>query len=310
MRLPSCFLHSILFTLLIINSAVISAQTILNNVPEAFEKIATTPHLIHLKSNSVKIPSGGHLQGIQCLSDSVAIITASSGSYSYYITAPLYGGKVSTPQKITNSPFRHAGGCQLYGHKLFVGVEDNMAKNKSDILAISFDQEGKELTKNIIAQRKGIVKRSTAGATGVTKIKSGQYLIAVGDWDSRNIDFYLSKPGSDTLFDSLTTFTVFGNQKWDSYQSINLLTDTAGNIYLIGFALDGLNNCADLFKVKLSKANAELVPVSTRNFKCRGGAGFRYGAGLKVAASNSITLYACSRTAKPRLTINVFSLEP
>jgi len=308
--LSSPFRTIILVLIIFFQVKSVNGQTELTNVPVAFNKIASTPHLFHFKSNSVKIPSGGHLQGIQCLSDSLIIITASSGSYSYYLTVQLNNGKVNNLQKITDGPFRHAGGCQLYGHKLFVGVEDNIAKNRSNILAISFNDSLKETTAHIIAKRMGAVKRSTAGATGVTKTKSNQYLVAVGDWDSRNIDFYLSKTGSDTLFDSLTTYTVPNNQSWYSYQSLNLLTDTAGNIYLVGFALDGLNNRADLYKVNLNKTVADLIFVNTRNFKCSGGAGFRYGAGLKVATGNSLIIYACSRTTKPRLTINVFNSAP
>ncbi len=311
--LPSCFIKIMLVSVLLPVFSITKAQPGLFNVPEAFNAIATTPLLLHLKNNAVKIPSGGHLQGIQSISDSTLIITASSGSFSYYLAAKpgatSNDWQISKLQKITPKPFRHAGGCQVNEGRLIVGVEDNVAKNKSEIIMISFNDSLHEISRHIIAHRQGVVKRSTAGAVGFTKTKTAQTLVAVGDWDSRNIDFYISRNAADTLFDSLTTFHAPVSQKWCSYQAINLLTDTAGNIYLIGFGLDGLNNRADLFKVELDNNAATLNLISARNFKCRGEAGFRYGAGICVSGKQSLTIYTCARNVGRRLAVNIFKQQ-
>jgi len=290
------------------------AQTLLPNVPEAFQTINTNPKLLRLKNNTVKIPSGGHLQGIQNLSDSAFVITASSGSISYYLLAiqdpSKNKGNIKHLQKIADLPFRHAGGCQLNGNKLFVGIEDNIAKNKSKIMMVTLNDSSVQLSQQIIAKRMGMVKRSTAGAVGSAKTKTGQYLVAVGDWDSRNIDFYISRKDRDTLFDSLTTFHAPESQKWCSYQAINLLMDTTGNIYLVGFGLEGLNNRADLFKVELEKDRATLKPISSRNFKCTGGTGFRYGAGIGFSKNRSLVIYSCARNIRANLAVNIFESQP
>ena len=308
--LPSCFIKLILFSVVLPVSILAKAQPVLFNVPQAFSAIVTKPSLIELKNSSVRIPAGGHLQGIQLVSDSAIIITASSASFSYYLIAnanPNFsGGQISKLQKIEDKPFRHAGGCQVNEGKLVAGIEDNLAKNKSEIMLISFNSSLNEINRQIIARRQGIVKRSTAGATGFTRLLTGQCLFAVGDWNSRNIDFYISRKVSDTLFDSLTTYRVPGNKRWCSYQSINLLIDTAGNIYLVGCALDGLNNRADLFKVELSNNAATLNLISSRNFKCSGGASFRYGSGIGVSKFNSLAIYSCARNAGRRLSVNIF----
>lgn len=306
--LRSCFSSLFITPILIVTVLNVEAQT-LNNVTDAFNAISLYPQILHFKIEGIKIPAGGHLQGIQSLSDSIFVITASSESFSYYVLAQVNQkarqGSINTLRKIADTPFRHAGGCQVSGKSLAVGIEDNIAKDKSDILIIAFNDSLEETSKNIVAHRRGVVKRSTAGAVGFAKTKTGEYLLVVGDWDSRNIDFYLSRSDRETVFDSLTTFHVPDNQKWPSYQSINLLSDTAGSIYLIGFALDGLNNRADLFKVNMENSSAALQLISTRNFKCKGGAGFRYGAGIGISEKGSLTIYSCGRNAYPKLAVNI-----
>ena len=256
------------------------------------------------------MPAGGHLQGIQVLNDSAVIITASSGSYSYYVTGLLHpaskSGSINKLQKIADMPFKHAGGCQLSEGKLMVGVEDNAGKNKSEIVAISFNDSLQQLSNRVIGHRQGIFKRSTAGAVGFTNTRPGEYMVAVGDWDSRNIDlyFYRSTTGG---FDSISTFHVPDNQKWCSYQSINLLKEASGSIYLIGLGLDGSNNRADLFKVEISRAGANLILVSSRTFKCQGGASFRYGAGIGIANNQKLVIYSCGMHLGKKVALNIFT---
>jgi len=312
--LPSSSLKIVLIAIVSFCICETKAQTALLNVPEAFNAIGTKPKLLRLKRGLIKIPAGGHLQGIQRLSDSDLVVTASSASISYYLLARINhsscNGSLDALQKITDKPFRHAGGCQVSENKLFVGIEDNITKNKSEIIMISLDDSLKQKKADMIARRAGEPKRATAGAVGATKTGKGRYLIAVGDWDSRNIDFYLSRIGKDGLFDSLTTFQAPDNQKWVSYQAINLLSDTIGNIYLIGFGLDGLNNQADLFKVELSKDRATMKLLSSRNFNCKGGAGFRYGSGIGTAKNGSLVIYCCGRNVGSNLAVNIFESHP
>ena len=309
LQLLSSFLKLIfLFALLLLIHST-KAQIPLTNVPQAFDAIAAKPIVIYLKNKEVNIPLGGHLQGIQKLNDSVVIITASSASFSYYLIAQFIhqkpGGQITSIQKIADSPFRHAGGCQTYNHQLLVGVEDNWARDKSDIMLISFNDSLRQTAQGMIAHRTGPVKRVTAGAAGFTQLPTGEYLAAVGDWDSRNIDFYLSKPGNDSSFVPFTGFQAEDNKKWPSYQSINLITDTTGTAYLIGFALNGIHNRADLFEVEFDKMHASLKLISTRNFNCKRGAGFRYGSGIAIC-HNHLTIYSCGRNVSAHTPVNIF----
>ena len=279
-----------------------NAQTVLTDVPSAFNAIGLTPKLVHLNSDRISLPKGGHFQGIQLLTDSQYIITSSSATYSYYMR--VRGHEADAIQKIAESPLSHAGGCQIYERRMLVGVEDNHSKDKSDIVMITFDASGRQIGQSTIARRSGTVKRSTAGATGYTKTKEGRYLVAVGDWSSKNIDFYMSRAGFDTLFDSLTTFHAPDSGKWCAYQTLNLLTDVSGKVYLIGLGLDGLNNRADLYEVNIDLSHVSLRLLSSRIFKCKANAGFRYASGIGVSAENKLTIY--SYGMKLNAAINIF----
>ena len=268
------------------------------DVPAAFDKISATPKVLHL-SNDIKILAGGHLQGIQALNDSLIIMTGSSAEYAYYLVADQH--QVRGIQKISDAPFRHAGGCQIAVHTLLVGAEDNQSKMRSDIYSITFDNTGHEAGKAIVASRSGTFKRSTAGATGYVEAK-GNWLAAIADWDSRNIDFY------GTMQDSLLrlgTAVAPDSIHWCAYQSVNLLMDKTGKLYLIGMGLDGGKDRADLFLVQFGMGKATLQHIRTRYFKCRG-AGFRYGVGIHTTADGALEIYTSARNPASSIAINIF----
>jgi hypothetical protein len=280
---------------------------------QTFARFVSSPikaTVVRLKPNGIKVPKGGHLQGIQCLNDSTLIITASSGSYSYYLSATFNAltgkGHLTGIHKITDGRLRHAGGCQVYGQTLAVGVEDNIAKNKSEILLIDLDEKGNETSRRIIAHRQGEFKRSTAGAVGFIKIKTGQFMVVVGDWDSKNLDVYLSKPGQDLTFDSVATLHITDLKNVPSYQAINLLYDSLQGIYLSGFALDGTRNRADLFKIDLNQREAKIKTIGTSTYKCKGGAGFRFASGVKTASKREFRIYTAGRGTLPKTVVNIF----
>lgn len=292
------------FVFIVVTLSYLTASAQLPDVPAAFASLNADPQVLHLKKNHTKTPSGGHLQGIQALSDSIFVITGSSASFSYYLIANKT--HVTAIRKISDAPFRHAGGCQIYGDHLAVGVEDNVAKDKSNIIDVLLDAKGDEWGKAAVIQRKGIFKRSTAGAVGALfKYNTHAWVVAVADWDSRNIDFYYSVGDSIAVIDSAANFIVSSRYKWCSYQSINLLTDSTGKIYLLGFGLDGLKNRADLFAVDLKAPAAQLKFISTRNFNCRR-TSFRYGSGIYISPEHKLSIYSIARNVGEHTAINIF----
>ncbi|HLP51554.1 MAG TPA: hypothetical protein VK154_11760 [Chitinophagales bacterium] len=269
----------------------------LDNVPDAFMRIPDSkPVLVHFYNTKHKVPEGGHLQGVQAFSfngKEHLALTGSSGSYSYYVTAPV--DSEARLVKLLDSPYRHAGGCQLAGDMLYVGVEDNVAKDKAKVIALNIDGE----IQGTVAERKGRYKRSTAGATAVIKVN--WEIIAVCDWDSKHIDFYLPTYEGYGLQE---TYTMPDTGVAGAYQSINLVADTAGHIFMIGFCKAGSTNRADLFSVD---ANYQLTLLSSRYFKTTNGCSFRYGAGLRVINKNTLAIYTCQRALKRKNAVNVFT---
>jgi hypothetical protein len=110
-----------------------------------------------------------------------------------------------------------------------------------------------------VIERAGEPKRSTAGCVGITKHKD-QILLAVGDWDTKNIDFYSCKSGEFPkghfeLFHSINNESIskknWIDENWLSYQNINLISTVENELYLIGLGQNNKNeNVADLYQLK------------------------------------------------------------
>lgn len=308
-------LYTICFLLLFVSiSGNLFSQVIkVNNVVSAFDNIPDKPTAYKLVNRGHRIPSGGHLQGIQGYNQNGVehlVISASGNTQSYCITAKFEKGKnlfaVTGVKTLMDKPFRHAGGCQVGNGVVAVGVEDNIAKDKSKILLLPLSGDTLGEMDIITNNRGGAFKRSTAGAVGLTNYHGDHYLVAVGDWDTRNIDFYLSRLRSSTVYDSISTFHVTDDVKWCSYQSINLLSDTTGGLYLVGFCLNGTSNRADLYKLSIEKDHAVLQLIKTRNFACKNGTSFRYGAGIRVISPSQLGIYVSKRSFSSSCKINLF----
>lgn len=293
---------------LLYNAGTISAQQI-PDVPAAFNQIPDTPTVYHFRKGHFRAPLTGHIQGIQGWSDGKAekvVMTANSANYSYYVIATLNkngDGKIEGLHHLLQSPYRHAGGCQLDNGKLYVGVEDNKRKDKSKLLVVSLQNDSMQ----IVASRHGAYKRSTAGAVGAcgTSLINTDKVIVAGDWNSENFDLY-NGDGWNVCDSSYTLHLPLIDKKC-SYQSIGLYCDHK-TIYMIGTGIDKRGNRADLFRfLYLNEGNdIELKLMTTRYFHCSKGCSFRYGAGIRVTSTGEIQVYATQRRIKRQNTINIF----
>lgn len=85
----------------------------------------------------------------------------------------------------------------------------------------------------------------------------------MGNWGSKKLDFYTST--GQPLSSGTRSFTYQStwdserlpdaarkDKHWGNYQSLNLLTDTSGSVYLIGFHRERGNDYADLFEISLA----------------------------------------------------------
>ena len=286
-------------------------------------KMDTQPRIISCRNDLEVNNRGGHLQGVQVLErdeGEYAILTGSSSTYAYYSVVKMdTTNEVLSINKLMHKPFKHAGGFQIFQNLMAVGIEDNSAKDKSNVCIYEIDDlEEPTVTPLTLIERKGRPSRSTAGCTGITRIGE-QVLIVVGDWDTRHLDFYLCEEGQlrqePTAFEKVFTIdtertdrSTWSDMEWHSYQNINLLTDTDGKLYIFGFQhVDQRGNIADLFLVE-NKGLKEfsLRKITSMTFTCKEGVSFSAGAGVTLQKDGSLKVVACGSHIEDALILNVF----
>ena len=298
----------------------------ISNVRESFNEINQFAISLNLCKQSFLLPSGGHLQGVQKLvykESQLIVISGSSKNESYFLIGDLQNdGEILHYEAISNEPFRHAGGIQIIGDILAVGIEDNVKKDKSKILFFDLTNPFKPNKLQTEILRSGLVKRSTAGAVGIVKLAS-HHLVAVGTWNSASVDFYISNGRSiNSQYCTFKPISSWDNKSadksdwiddnWASYQGINLLQERNGNIYLIGFGRNtNGEDWMDLYFVNLnSKPDRILRKIGKKHVYCENGTSFRWGGGVSMHSSEGLFAYAIERKIDEETTINIFRQDP
>ena len=281
----------------------------LKNVPEAFETLSSEPEIILVKNN-INVPTdGGHLQGVQVIEKNGTeklLISGSSHTQAYILQVDLASRKADKLIPLMKDPYRHAGGIQVSEDYLVVGIEDNLIKTSSKVCLYSYrDTNLYKAQPNITINRKGEAKRQTAGATGLLAIDNN-YLMVVGNWDSRIWDFYCIDPEKSEQ-KMLTSFAA--PDDWASYQSINLIMDKEA-IYAIGFYKKELVGYADLILIsKLGTFIPIMEKVLTKSFNVKKGIDFGTAVGLQVDKEGHLHIWGTQRDALKHIAINKFSQQ-
>jgi hypothetical protein len=316
------FVITALFLSICINSfgQIFSGSSLISD----FKNLDSKPEIISF-SNTLEINnSGGHLQGIQSIQNNDGkyyVLSGSSDSYSYFAVVKQ-GDKneVISVNQLMDKPFKHAGGFQIYQNYLAVGIEDNYAKDKSKVCIYDISNPEKPAEKPVaVFERAGEPKRSTAGCVGITKYKD-QILLAVGDWDTKNIDFYSHKsaefPKADfELFFSVNTETIskenWIDDKWLPYQNINLFSTVENELYLIGLGQNNKNeNVADLYQLKDNgKGKFNITKIASKTFNCKKEVSFKAGAGAVIDNNGKLGIIACGYNIKEYSNLNFFGIN-
>jgi hypothetical protein len=276
-----------------------------NNVRSAFKSLSAKPMAITIQ-NALDVPlEQGHLQGVQVVNDKL-LISGSSLNQAYLLQVDLASKKTEKLIPLMNAPFRHAGGLQASEEYLAVGIEDNIKKNVSKVCVYPLEGTALETAAPVlIIDRGGKPERNTAGATGILSSRPGQ-LVVVGDWDSRNWDFYQCSPMGGHAMQT-ASYTV--PEDWPAYQSINLIADDEA-IYAIGFYGNGQTGSADLILVS-KPGNIDLImeKVASKTFNSSKGVDFQTAAGLQVDEEGKIHVWATQRDALKQIVVNTFSQQ-
>jgi len=311
----------------IIYTAILILTSLFPNFPETenlnliseFNSIETTPE-IRIFTNDFEInDTDEHLQGIQKFENDkgeYVFMSGSSNSYSYCSVVKLGNeNKVISINKLMEKPFKHAGGFQIFQDYLAVGIEDNSAKDKSKVCIYDISEPEKPLAKPItVIERNGEPLRSTAGCVGLTKYKN-KALIVVGDWDSKNLDFYSGdfEKINSTAFKKIYSIDTKSisrkdwiNNEWHSYQNINLF-NIDEKLYLIGLGqTKTAENIADLYTVTEESTGIFLLKkVASKTFNCTKECSFKAGAGVEYK-NEKFKILACSYNIKSISHLNIF----
>jgi len=283
-----------------------------DDVRAAFDAVALTPRELACQPGDFAIPAGGHFQGIQQAMigpKQFAILSGSSDSDSYLVLAAIEDStaQIRSLKRLLGRPFKHAGGFQVLGDYLAVGIEDNDAKNSSKIWILESSQLlGSERLKPIVEiERRGEYKRATAGAVGIAKLH-GRHLLLVATWDSATIDIYTSNgkalhdPGfefrlRETWEANRADRSSWFDQYYAAYQNINLVVDKRGRVFMVGFAKTGAENIMDIFELKLEESvptAKRFEKLGRRIFHCQK-TDFRSGSGLAVTDSKELLILSC-----------------
>ena len=296
----------------------------MRDVRLSFERQCEDARVIEFATGSWSVPSGGHLQGIQRtdIDDrEYFIISGSSDDAAYFIIVGKTSRGYAIVQRkiICREPYRHAGGIQVIGDYLAVGVEDNLERNRSRVYFFNVSNPEEPIGKPIITiQREGAEKLSTAGAVAVAK-RVRDYLLIVGSWDSDTLDFYRSNGaapgGSGCEFTYWQTWSKddackenWCDETWGSYQNLNLVSDIHDRLFMIGYYCNADNeDYVDLYSLDFGKSPSEMIrKESSKIAKCKQGASFKYGGGAYIKDEDSLVSYACEKNCRDKTVINEF----
>jgi hypothetical protein len=229
---------------------------------------------ITIKGNFTQLPQGGHLQGIQLYQSggqNYIFVSGSSNDFAYYFVAKgisdtLY--HLAYIRKMLNKPFKHAGGFQIAGHYLAVGVEDDDAKDSSKVLVYNISNPGiSDTTTAAFFLRGGIFKESTAGAVGAM-LKGDTLIAAIASWDAMTIDvvhFYFDKTTKDIATQKhIAKWNMSSNVGWNAYQSINLYWVDKSEILFVGTGAKNGEQIVDVYNIKpLANNNWQWIKTSS-----------------------------------------------
>ena len=283
-----------------------------NDVLGTLQRISATPTAIVCDSGGFGVLRGGHLQGIQQATIDgrpFLVLSGSASAESYLALVALEGsrGRVVAVKPLLPRPFKHAGGFQVCGDYLAVGIEDDNTKMASRVWILGLAELLQAAGPKPLVQieRTGAYQRATAGAVAIARVRD-RHLLCVGTWDSATIDIYLSN--AKALDDPACAFAF--RETWDarsadrsgwsdrdyaSYQNLNLVVDTNDGVFLVGFAHAADADIMDVFELRMETS----VPVEKRLRKVLRRAlhgcetSFRHGSGLAIADANTVAVLAC-----------------
>lgn len=226
-------------------------------------------------------------------------------------SGPLASGS-STPQgEIKNviqidSTFNHAGGFQVNGDIMAVGTEigcnamlrlvPGACSDGARVFFYDVSDPSNPVKIDIYIDRDG----TTAGAVGILKQSSGTWMAIAGDNDNDDLTIYVQNSDDGTFHQSATWSKselliapgVSGGYK--SYQSMNLILQSDGTIYMVCTTRNPQmigHDYFDLFTVAAAGNGRATITMVASKAVTAHGADFSAGAGVYVDSSTNLIGY-------------------
>ena len=264
--------------------------------------------------------SGGHLQGVQ-LHNATLFVSGSSREFGYLASFQKLGTdfRFIGLKRLATDPLNHAGGFQIAGNWLAIGLEDPIGRRESIVQLIDISSfEKLQAPPAYTLRRKGEYQFSTAGAVALIKRKD-HFLLAVGTWDCRTIDFYISNGtdpyAMDFTFEKWTTWDSreairrkWTDRKFGSYQNLQLTEDSTG-VYITGFCRSGNgSDRADVYRMDTDADPYTMMQkVASYTVQCSGGVTFRNGSGFAMFNGRP-SIIAVGHDLAPEMEFQIFPI--
>jgi len=306
LRSSKVALARIALALIVLSSAACVWAQDRGEVPPQFQRLGGVTRELRFARGEQMVPAGGHFQGIQLQFDAarnryLAFLSHDSLTVAYLVvvefseTLDRAGQLLAVHEFPTDGqtpPLRHAGGMQLCGNILAVGLEDNQQKTRSQVQFWNVTDPLKPAQlAHLTIKRTGAPKEKTAGAVGIVDRERNR-LVVVANWDSRDVDFYVSNDrplaDPDCRFELVHHWAAKAavandwrpNERFGAYQAINLVT-SGERTFLIGFETSVTGDVADLFELDLAADPARLLTkLASRSVRLSPGIHFQAAAGL------------------------------
>jgi hypothetical protein len=282
----------------------------INDVVAAYGQVTVHAISISIDKSGVSLPGGGHFQGIQRLPSEpgepqLLVMTASAPPLEgFFVACEMaedgLSGRAYSPVTMAWFPLDHAGGCQAVGHCLVAGLENHEDNQISEVQFWDFRRFPMRLIPMTIP-RSGPQYVSTAGAVGLSSFGNGAAL-AVATYSAATVDFYTSEadPFTGSPFKYLFTWvgthadkTGWIDQNFGAYQNVNLLTQTDGQLFMVGLHRAGNEDFMDLFSVNLEgDPPSAFKKLAKKHMFCTDGCNFDDGAGIFITSSKGFEVYA------------------
>ncbi|WP_224240918.1 hypothetical protein [Hyalangium gracile] len=195
--------------------------------------------------------------------------------------------------------YNHGGGMQASGNIVAIPMEEGAGNGK--IVLYDFSAPTAPIKLSTVYGTS-----SNAGTASLTKLADGRFMLVLGQWDARKLEFFLST-GTDISTTGWTPYDQWSDSEiasgeWGAFQNINFLTDCSdGRLYLVGTMLGGLRwgggdeDHAHLYEVSLT-GNVAIQHVASKHFYCSNDGdrqcNFRAAGGVFVDSERHLLLYS------------------